>query len=76
MAFQIKDPETLELAKEMSERNNITVSEAVKLALQNEKSCLDNDNIPLRERLEPLLAKMAAIPSSGLLADKAFYDEF
>jgi antitoxin VapB len=45
----------------------------VKRALENELRRLD-EAVPLRERLRPLQERIMARPSTGLEADKAFYD--
>ena len=49
-------------------------TEAVRTALENELHRLD-EAVPLRERLRPLQERVLRRPSTGLEADKAFYDE-
>ncbi|GJE59743.1 type II toxin-antitoxin system VapB family antitoxin [Methylobacterium trifolii] len=73
MALHIRDEETDRLVRLLAERRRIEPDEAVKLAVRNE---LDRDGprASLWERLKPLHERVAARPSSGLVADKAFYD--
>jgi antitoxin VapB len=52
----------------------IGTSETKPAALGNERLRLD-DATPLRERLRPIRATVAARPPTGPEADKAFYDQ-
>ncbi len=73
MAFEIHDAETERLVRVLAERRHVAPDEAVKLAVRNE---LDRDGTrpSLLERIKPIQDRIAARPSSGLVADKAFYD--
>ena len=70
MALQIDDAETESLVHQLAESKRVGPAEAVKLAVRNELRRLN-----LRERIKPVLDRMAAMPDSGLKADKAFFDE-
>ena len=73
MSLEIRDAETDRLVRELAERRQIDPDAAIKLAVRNE---LDRDapRASLWERLKPLHDRIAAQPSTGLVADKAFYD--
>ncbi len=72
MPFHIRDPETDALVRELARRRHVGLTDAVKLAVSSE---LERDAVPLRERIRPLQAEVAAWPRTGLKADKAFFDE-
>jgi antitoxin VapB len=74
MPLNIRDEEVNRLAGELARRTNRTKTDAVKQALSHELERLDKA-VPLWERLRPIQDRIAAWPSTGLEADKAFYDE-
>lgn len=74
MPLNIRSDEVNRLAEKLATRRRITKTEAVRIALRNELQ-REEDAVPLRERLRPLQARIAARPATGLEADKAFYDD-
>lgn len=74
MPFHVRDRETDKLVRALARRKGIGLTEAVKLAVRNEL-VNDQDRPPLRERLRAIAGEIAALPDTGLKADKAFYDE-
>jgi antitoxin VapB len=74
MPLTIRSEEVNRLAEKLSARRHVNKTEAVKLALENDLRRLD-EAVPLRERLRPLQRRVLARPSTGLEADKAFYDD-
>lgn len=74
MGLNIRSEEVNRLATELAERHKVTKTEAVRLALANELE-RQHAGKSLRERLEPVLTRVAAYPKTGLPADKAFFDE-
>jgi antitoxin VapB len=74
MPLNIRNEAVNELATKLAARKHITKTEAVKLALERELQRTDKE-VPLLERLKPLLDKMATYEKTGFVADKAFYDE-
>ena len=76
MTFYVKDPATdkavRKLAKLKGKTLTDTIREAVEEALRNEKS---KKGLSLAERIRPIQERLASYPSTGLEADKAFYDE-
>jgi antitoxin VapB len=74
MPLNIRSEAVNHLAEALATRTGTSKTEAVARALRNELQRLD-DATPLRERLRPIQARVMARPSTGLQADKAFYDE-
>jgi len=74
MAFHIRDPEADRAVRELAARKGISLTDAVKQAVQNELLQMDQ-NVPFLERIRDLQQRVAAYPKTGLKADKAFYDE-
>ncbi|MBX9934455.1 MAG: type II toxin-antitoxin system VapB family antitoxin [Methylobacterium sp.] len=74
MALHIRDEETDRLVRTLAKRKRIPLTEAVKLAVGNELR-REDEKLSLWERLKPLRDRIAESPSTGLEADKAFYDE-
>lgn len=70
MALHIRDAETDELVRRLAKLKKVGLTEAVRVAVENEIR-----RIPLSERVRILQDRMAAMGSSGLKADKAFYDQ-
>ena len=73
MAFHVRDPETDTLVREVARLRGEGLTETIKSVfdaeLQRQKA-----KIPLYERLRPIIDEIAALPKSGLKADKAFFD--
>ncbi len=60
--------------RELAARKGVSLTDAVKQAVQNELLQMDQ-NVPFLERIRDLQQRVAAYPKTGLKADKAFYDE-
>ena len=73
MALHIRDAETDRLVRLLAERKGVPLMEAGKLAVLNELE-REERRPGLWERLKPLHERVAARPSTGLEADKAFFD--
>ena len=73
MPLNIRSAEVSRLADKLASVARVSKTEAVRIALANELA--RREELPLRERLRPLLDEIAATPDTGLEADKAFFDE-
>ena len=73
MAFHIRDRETDALVRELARKRGCGLTEAVKQAVDAELH-RDRSRTPLQVRLRALQDELAAIPDTGLDADKGFYD--
>lgn len=69
MALHIRDPETDRLVRSLAELKKVGLTEAVRLAVESELK-----RIPLIDRIRPIQERIKARGSTGLKADKAFYD--
>ena len=67
MPLNIRDEDANRLAEELASRTRSTKTAAVKRALRNELERLN-------QRVRALQDRVLARPSTGLEADKAFYD--
>lgn len=74
MPLSIRDELTDRLVRKLAKRKGLGLTEAVRLAVENELR-REDEAVPLRQRLRPLQHRIAARPATGLEADKAFYDE-
>ena len=73
MAFHIRDKETDALVRELARERGCGLTEAVKQAVDAELR-RNRNRTPLQVRLRALQDEVAAIPGTGVEADKAFYD--
>lgn len=74
MPLNIRDPEVDRLATEVAALNRTTKTQAVKDALKSELARA-REKLPLWERIRSLRDEIAAYPDSGVVIDKAFFDE-
>ncbi len=74
MAFHIRDPRTDRAVRELAARKGVSMTEAVRGAVEGELSKLAEDKRPMLERIRDIQERVAAYPKTGLKADKAFFD--
>ena len=74
MPLNIRNEAVNQLADKLAARIRTSKTEAVRLALENELRRLD-ETAPLWKRIRPIQERVQSWPSTGLEADKAFYDE-
>ncbi|PTM38623.1 type II toxin-antitoxin system VapB family antitoxin [Bosea sp. 124] len=74
MGISIKNDEVEALARKLASKHGKGLTEIVHEALR-EKDEREAAEPTLWEKLAPIHAKLAAMPDSGLPADRAFYDE-
>ena len=74
MPLNIRSEVVNQLAEQLAARKQISKTDAVRIALENELRRLD-EVVPLRDRLRPLQRRVLSRSATGLEADKAFYDE-
>ena len=72
--LQIRNPRVVALAAKLAAVRRTTKTEAVLRALENELARIEGEK-SLTERLKPLRDRIAAVPRTGLEADKDFYDD-
>ena len=69
VSLHIRNKETARLVRALAAARGIGLTEAVHLAVKKEL-----ERAPLIERIRPLQERLAKIPNTGLVADKAFFD--
>jgi antitoxin VapB len=74
MSFYVKDPATDQAVRRLAKLKGKTLTETIREAVEKEYAATDEAK-PLRERLRPLQERIAKLPRTGEVADKAFYDE-
>ena len=74
MGLNIRDPEVDELATKLASLKQVTKTQAVKDALRRELEAVER-KVPLLERLKPLLDEIASRLDTGVVTDKAFFDD-
>jgi antitoxin VapB len=72
--LQIRNRRVVELAAKLAAVRHSTKTEAVLTALENELARVEGEKT-LKERLKPIQERLAAVPRTGLKADKDFYDD-
>ena len=74
MAFHIRDERTDKAVRRLAASKGVSMTEAVREAVESELSKLEDDKRPMLERIRDIQERVAARPKTGLKADKAFYD--
>jgi antitoxin VapB len=74
MPLHIRDETTTQLVRSLAQRRRIGLTEAVKIAVQNELR-REEEAVPLRDRIAAIRHGIVARPLTGEHADKAFFDE-
>ena len=74
MPLYIRDETTTQLVRALAKRRQIGLTEAVKLAVQNELRRVE-EAVPLRERIAAIRRTVITRPLTGEQADKAFFDD-
>jgi len=74
MPLNIRDPEVDRLATELAKVKRSTKTQAVKGALEAELARVEGQE-SLWDRLKPLRDRIAAYPDTGVVIDRAFFDE-
>jgi antitoxin VapB len=72
--LQIRNRRVVDLAAKLAAIRHTTKTDAVLSALENELARIEGEKT-LAERLKPLQDRIAAVPRTGLEADKDFYDD-
>ncbi len=74
MSFYVKDPATDEAVRKLAKIKGKTLTETIREAV--ERALAEEIGKPsLREKIKAIQDRVAALPDTGLQADKAFYDE-
>lgn len=74
MAYNIKDPKTDEIIRELARVKGKPILDSIREACENELQ-RERRKSPLWDRLQPLVSRVASAPKTGEKAGKAFFDE-
>lgn len=74
MSLTIESEEVDRLAEQLATAARVDKTEAVRMALVNELQRREASLAEFLEKIRPLQDRIADQPSTGLAADKAFYD--
>jgi antitoxin VapB len=74
MPLHIRDETTSQLVRTLARRKGIGLTDAVKLAVQNELR-RDDQMVPLRDRVAAIRRTIIGRRKTGKKADKSFFDD-
>ena len=74
MAFHVRDPETDRLVRELARKKGIGLTEAIRDAVE-EALRRERETVPLWLRIRKIAAPIAQYEETGVVTDKAFFDE-
>lgn len=74
MGLSIKNEAVEALARDLARKHGTGVTEIIRLALV-EKAERDGPELSLWEKLAPIRERLRKAGKTGLVADRAFYDE-
>jgi antitoxin VapB len=72
VTFYVKDSKTDKAVRKLAKLKGTTLTEAIRLAVEAELERESRENE--EEAIDRLIARVAAMPNTGLKADKEFYD--
>lgn len=79
MAFHVRDPVTDALVRKLARERGMGITETIREVVENDlvRRGISNSEraTTLEERLRPLLQKVDALPRTGEVADKKFFDD-
>jgi antitoxin VapB len=75
MPFHIRDEATDKAVRELAAQTGLSLTDAVRLAAENELRRRRQAKQPLAERVRAIQSRALAFKPTGLRADKAFYDD-
>jgi len=73
MALHVRDAKTDSLVREFARRRGISITNAVRVAVEDALS-REDAGVSLWERTADIRSRIANHPTTGETADKAFYD--
>ena len=74
MAFHIRDPETDILVRKFARERSVGLTEAMRVAIREARDAKAAEVERMVAAIHVIQDRVASYPSTGLKADKAFYD--
>jgi len=75
MPFHVRDPETDALVRDYAQEKHLGITDAIKLAVRRARESDEQARDEKLARMRAISDRIAALPNTGLKADKAFFDE-
>lgn len=75
MAFHVRDPEADAMPRAYAEEKRVGITDAIKLAVTRAREADAAARTEKLAKMRAISARIAALPNTGLKADKAFFDE-
>ncbi len=75
MAFHVRDPEADAMLRAYAEEKRVGITDAIKLAVTRAREADTAARTEKLAKMRAISARIAALPNTGLKADKAFFDE-
>ncbi len=75
MAIHLREPSTDRAVRKLAERLGVSLTEAIRISAVNELARTEPKTNTLSARVKKIQARVAAYGKTGLVADKAFFDE-
>ena len=75
MAIHLREPAADLAVRKLAAALGVSLTEAVRVSAENELKRVAAARRPLRERIKRIQDHVASFEPTGLLADKAFFDE-
>lgn len=75
MTIYVKDPKTDKAVRKLAKLKGISLTEAIRSAVEKDLASSKSTKPDVNEAaIDALIARFAALPSTGLKADKEFFD--
>ena len=75
MAFHVRDPEADAMLRSYAEEKRVGITDAIKLAVTRAREADQSARAEKLAKMRAISSRIAALPDTGLKADKAFFDE-
>lgn len=75
MPFHVRDPEADAMLRSYAEEQRVGITDAIKLAVTRARAADEAARAEKLAKMRAISARIAALPDTGLKADKAFFDE-
>jgi antitoxin VapB len=75
MPFHVRDAEADALLRQYAQDNRVGITDAIKLAVRRAREADNKARDEKLARMRAISDRIAALPDTGLKADKTFFDE-
>jgi antitoxin VapB len=75
MAFHVRDPEADTMVRRFAEARGVGLTDAIKLAVSEAEAAREAEIERRMEAMRAIADRIALLPDTGLVAEKAFMDE-